>query len=274
MPALQGVYWMLTVPQSQFIPYLPRAVAYSKGQLEVGAGGFLHWQLIVVFERSVRLGAVREIYGPVHCELTRSEAALEYVWKEETAVPGTRFELGRLKTKRNCKRDWDQVWQLAKEGKLEEIDKSVLVCHYRSIKSIRQDNLVPSAMERRVKVFWGATGTGKSRTAWEEAGVSAYPKDPRTKFWDGKNLLIIGYTGQENVVIDEFRGAIDIAHMLRWFDRYPIIVEVKGSSVVLEAKNIWVTSNLSPEAWYPDCDSETLSALRRRLEVTRFLAPL
>lgn len=267
MPSLQGVYWMLTVPQSQFLPYLPPAVAYSKGQLEFGAGGFLHWQLIVVFERSVRLGAVREIYGPVHAELTRSEAAMEYVWKEETAVAGTRFELGKLKTKRNSKRDWDQVWQSAKEGRFEDIDKSVLVCHYRSLKSIRQDHLVPVAMERKVDVYWGATGTGKSRLAWEEAGLSAYPKDPRTKFWDG-------YNGQENVVIDEFRGAIDISHILRWFDRYPVIVEVKGSSVVLTAKNIWVTSNLSPEQWFPDCDSETLSALRRRLSVTRFLPPL
>lgn len=62
--------------------------------------------------------------------------------------------------------------------------------------------------------------------------------------------------------------------MLRWFDRYPIIVEVKGSSVVLTAKNVWVTSNLSPEAWYPECDAETMSALRRRLNVTHFLPPL
>lgn len=274
MPSLQGVYWMLTVPQPQFVPYLPRAVAYSKGQLETGAGGFLHWQLIVVFERSVRLGAVREIYGNVHAELTRSEAALEYVWKEDTAVPGTRFELGKLKTKRNSKRDWDQVWQCAKEGKFEDIDKSIVVCHYRALKSIRQDYLDPVAVERRVKVYWGATGTGKSRTAWEEAGLSAYPKgiiylilDPRTKFWDG-------YNGQENVVIDEFRGAIDVAHLLRWFDRYPVIVEVKGSSVVLSAKSVWVTSNISPEQWFPDCDQETMKALRRRLEVTRFLAPL
>jgi len=118
-----------------------------------------------------------------------------------------------------------------------------------------------------VHVFWGPTGTGKSRRAWDEATLDAYPKDPRTKFWDG-------YNGQENVVIDEFRGSIDIAHLLRWFDRYPVIVEIKGSSVVLTAKNFWITSNLSPDVWFPECDSETLSALRRRLKVTRFLPPL
>lgn len=108
-------------------------------------------------------------------------------------------------------------------------------------------------------MFWGATGTGKSRRAWDEAGLSAYPKDPRTKFWDG-------YRGQENVVIDEFRGAIDISHMLRWLDRYPVIVEVKGSATVLSAKKIWITSNISPDDWYPDLDAETKAALRRRFQ--------
>lgn len=87
--------------------------------------------------------------------------------------------------------------------------------------------------------------------------------DPCTKFWDG-------YYGQQNVVIDEFRGSIGISHILRWLDRYPVIVEIKGSSTVLQATTIWITSNLSPNVWYPDIDAETLAALRRRLEVKFF----
>jgi len=63
-------------------------------------------------------------------------------------------------------------------------------------------------MVRTCWVYWGRTGTGKSRRAWDEAGVDAYPKDPRTKFW-------CGYFGQANVIIDEFRGGIDVAHLLR-----------------------------------------------------------
>ena len=118
----------------------------------------------------------------------------------------------------------------------------------------------PIAVVRTIKVFWGRTGTGKSRRAWEEAGLDAYPKDPRTKFWDG-------YRDHQHVVIDEFRGDIDIAHILRWFDRYPVNVEVKGSSVVLKATNIWVTSNLPPTSWYPNLDVQTVEALLRRLDV-------
>lgn len=118
-------------------------------------------------------------------------------------------------------------------------------------------------MEREVFVYWGDTGLGKSKLAWEEAGIDAYPKDPRTKFWDG-------YSGHRHVVIDEFRGAIDISHLLRWFDRYPVIVEVKGSSTVLKAEKIYITSNIYVDEWFPNIDLSTLNALKRRLKITHF----
>lgn len=122
------------------------------------------------------------------------------------------------------------------------------------------DHAEPIGTPRNCRVFWGSTGTGKSRRAWEEAGMGAYPKDPRTKFW-------CGYHGQVHVVIDEFRGGIDIGHLLRWLDRYPVQVEIKGSSTPLMATSYWITSNLAPTDWYPDVDHLTYQALLRRLEI-------
>jgi hypothetical protein len=116
-------------------------------------------------------------------------------------------------------------------------------------------------MERTCRVYWGPTGTGKSRRAWKEAGMEAFPKDPNTKFW-------CGYQGQKAVVIDEFRGAISISHLLRWLDRYPVMVEIKGSALPFAAEQIWITSNLDPRQWYPDLDQETTDALMRRLDIT------
>lgn len=118
-------------------------------------------------------------------------------------------------------------------------------------------------MLRVCYVYWGPTGTGKSKRAWEESGLGAYGKDPRSKFW-------CGYQGQENVVIDEFRGGIDAAHLLRWLDRYPVRVEIKGSSRPLCAKTFWITSNLQPSAWFPELDSLTVDALLRRLTIIEF----
>ncbi|QXP07768.1 MAG: replication associated protein [Arizlama virus AZLM_25953] len=260
----QGVFWLLTIPQHCFTPYLPPGCAYVKGQLERGSGGFVHWQLLVGMGKKCSLGQVKEIFGPeCHGELSRSAAANEYVWKEETRVEGTQFEFGALSFRRNEKRDWENIWDRATVGDLASIPPDVRVVSYRTLRAIASDHSVAFGMERTVRVYWGRTGTGKSRRAWDEAGEEAYCKDPRSKFWDG-------YQSQENVVIDEFRGGIDVSHLLRWFDRYPVRVEIKGSSRPFLAKNFWITSNIEPSRWYPDLDPETISALMRRLNIVEF----
>lgn len=263
LSSLQGRYWMLTVPWAEFTPYLPPSVLYLRGQLESGEGGFLHWQLLAITGKC-RGSKLRELFGPVHIELSRSDAADAYVWKDDTAIIGTRFELGARPLSRARHVDWDAIRESAIQGQLDTVPSDIYVRYYNSLRRIGQDNLQPIAMVRTCSVFWGRTGTGKSRRAWDEAGILAYPKNPRTKFWDG-------YRDHQHVVIDEFRGGIDIAYLLIWLDRYPVIVEVKGSSVVLRASSIWITSNVDPRLWYPDADQETKDALLRRLTIHHFL---
>lgn len=273
---VQARFWLLTIPEEDWVrsSELPEKVVYLKGQLEEGSerregaeGGYRHWQLYAHFKRAVRLAAVKKVFGRTcHAEATRSEAAESYVWKEETRVEGTQFELGSKPIQRNDERDWDKIRELAKQDKMDEIPSDIYIKCYSSLKRIAAEHSTPEGIDRKVYVFCGKTGTGKSKRAWEEAGIEAYPKTPTTKFWDG-------YRGQENVVIDEFRGQIEISHMLRWLDRYPVLVEIKGSSTVLKAKSIWITSNLHPKDWYPTLDEETKNALLRRLTITVFENP-
>lgn len=259
----QGKYWILTIPKDDFTP--PETLedyselTFIRGQLESGDGtGYEHWQVVAYFERKCTISAVKRIFGKrCHCELTRSDAARSYVWKDETSL-GSRFELGTLPTRRNKTTDWDVVWSNATRGDLDAIDAQIRVCHYNNLRRIYSDIARPVAIERNVYVYWGESGTGKSRQAWDNGGLDSYPKCPRTKFWDG-------YIDQRVVIIDEFRGGIDIGHLLRWFDRYPIFVEVKGASRPLLAETIYITSNLSPKEWFPELDNATYAALRRRL---------
>lgn len=259
MPCIQARYWLLTIPYEDFTPYLPPNTSFVKGQLEKGNDTeYLHWQLVCYYPKKVSLHYVKLIFGErCHAERSNSAAAEDYVWKEDTAVEGTRFELGKKSIKRNSEKDWDLIVENARCGNFADIPGDVLVRNYGNLKKLRVDSLQPEPIEKQVFVYWGRTGTGKSKRAWEEASFNAFPKDPNTKFWDG-------YTGQTSIVIDEFRGAISISHFLRWLDRYPVIVEVKGSSCVLKADKIWITSNLNPEQWYSDLDNETYLALRRR----------
>lgn len=262
---MQGRYWLLTIPENAWSPNIHEKIQYIKGQKEIGHNtGYIHWQVLVIFKRGVRLACIKKIFGQgVHAELTKSKAANDYVWKDDTSVPDTRFELGSLPINRNSSRDWDAIKNSAKRGLFDEIPSDILIRSYSNLRRLYADSLKPEPMQKKVHVFWGRTGTGKSRRAWEEATFDAYPKDPNTKFWDG-------YQGQTKVVIDEFRGLISISNMLRWLDRYPVIVEIKGSSTVLRADEIWITSNMDPKYWYPDIDVLTRDALLRRLDITFF----
>lgn len=268
----QGKYWMFTIPVNDWNPpeTLPSGVVYIKGQQEIGSGetAYHHWQLIVVFERKKRLAGAKVGWPATsHLELTRSEAALEYVWKEETAVPGTRIELGRLPMKRNCPTDWDVIWQQAKDGQVEEIPSDIRIRCYSTIKRIRKDfERAPMREGIVVNVYWGVTGSGKSHKAFNlasESGHDFYVKGSTTKWWDG-------YKGEKIVIMDEFRGQIGIEHLLKWFDKYPCYVEEKGGQLALQATTFYVCSNLDPRDWFKDIDEETKQALLRRLKITYF----
>jgi len=261
----QGRYWILTIPHADYVPYLPPGCQYIRGQLERGAeSDYLHWQVLVSTTGRVRRRFLCDTFGSTcHAELTRSSAATDYVWKEDTRVAGTQFELGTPAFKRSSPQDWNVIRTAVQCGRLDDVPSDIYVRYYGNLKRIMQDHITAIGMEREVSCYWGTTGTGKSRRAWDEAGSDAYPKDPRTKFWDG-------YRSHEHVVIDEFRGDIDISHMLRWLDRYPVIIEIKGSSTCLSAKKLWITSNIHPRNWYPTLDPGTLDALLRRMTIVHF----
>lgn len=262
----QGIFWILTVPHPNPIceklvrGELPTDVVWCRGQLEKGESGYLHYQICTAFSKKVSLAAITASFGTrCHAELTRSEAAEAYCTKELTRE-GEPFEFGAKPIRRNSKTDWESVWSAAKSGDLDSVPANIRVVSYHALRAIYSDHATASFIDRQVFVFCGPTGTGKSYRAWNEAGESAFAKCPRSKFWNG-------YQNQENVVIDEFRGGIDIAHLLRWFDRYPVHLEIKGSSRPSNVRRIWITSNLLPRAWYPELDLVTMDALLRRITV-------
>jgi len=261
----QGIFWILTIPYENWhVPsVLPLQLNWIRGQHEIGENGYHHWQLCCAFRSKASLRVVKSLFGiTAHAELTKSDAASSYVWKESTRVEGSQFELGIKPVNPSASTDWETIWEHATCGDLLAIPAHIRVRSYRVLRSIAADYDSPQGYVRSAIVYWGPTGTGKSRRAWDEGGLAAYCKDPRTKFW-------CGYKGEKNVVFDEFRGGIDVAHILRWLDRYPVRVEVKGGSRPLAAEKFWFTSNLEPSLWYPEIDYETFQALERRLEIIK-----
>ena len=121
------------------------------------------------------------------------------------------------------------VW--AKFGKV--------IPRYKQLKAEHQRN-----WQTEVVVLWGPPGSGKSSRAHAEAGPGAFwlskPSAPGAPlYWDG-------YDGQEHVVIDEFYGWVSRDLMQRLVDRYPLLVQQRGSAAPFVARKIWITSNTPP----------------------------
>lgn len=67
------------------------------------------------------------------------------------------------------------------------------------------------------------------------------------------------------VIIDEFSGQWNIDYALLVLDRYPLQVEIKGSTISLAAKLFIITSNIPPAEWYINASLEKKAALARRI---------
>ncbi len=65
------------------------------------------------------------------------------------------------------------------------------------------------------------------------------------------------------MVLDEFRHQIKMDDMLMLLDRYPYKIQYKGGFTTFRSKTIVITTNISPENWYPGVRDVTM--LRRRL---------
>lgn len=111
--------------------------------------------------------------------------------------------------------------------------------------------------------LWGPTGVGKSKLAFENF-------NPDTHYvWNSDNGWWDGYTGQEIVIIDEFRGQIPYNEILSLADRTPYAVRRRGrEKIPFISKKVIITSSMPPEEVYKNLSvHDSLDQLRRRYQI-------
>lgn len=251
---------------------LPDAIAFVAGQQERGKSGFLHWQLFVQLKRKQRFPAVQKLVGDdtAHCEVRKGtpEEARDYCRKDDTYIPGTRFELGQLRHLKS--NHMDALKDAIDAGmSIADIADQHFGAWSRSMGAV--DRLLQMRAQRqrltwtmpRVHVYVGDTGTGKSRAAFELVdtafGGICYRK-PDGPWWDG-------YSDQDCVVLDDFDGGVPLGQLLQLLDGlgHGILLPVKGSHLQCKAKTFIFTSNKLPQEWYPHASDRQKDALRRRI---------
>jgi len=293
MPSTGGQYsaWCFTINNPREAALHPEdhpknwtGYKYLVYQLEKGHDtGTYHWQGYVYWLRKKALGGCKKVHGHAHWEPRRGthEQAREYCTKEDTRVPGTDmenpydpgpFEFGDPPEpgKRN---DLLEIKALvdenAPEKDLWENHFGSMVRYSSGINKYRNIKITPRSYKTEVAVFYGPTGTGKTRYIrdtlpsdkcyWITKGRTGDP------WMDGYDPVV-----HDHVVIDEFYGWIKWDMLLRMLDRYPLQLEIKGGMVQFKPKYIWITSNKSPAEWYKTGENgRDFATLLRRLNVIR-----
>ena len=119
-----------------------------------------------------------------------------------------------------------------------------------------------------VKWYWGPTGSGKTRRAYDEA--AALRLEPFVKSAGGK--WFDGYDCHRYVILDDFRDShFEFSFLLRLLDIYPFRVEVKGGSRQWKPEIIVITSPMPPSECYANMQAtdkyDKINQLIRRISV-------
>lgn len=256
--------WILTINNS--ILEWDEIVTISKadylcGQMEKGKEGTPHWQLALWYKSKQRFSALKKKFQDAHIEKMESDKGFEYCVKEDTRIKGP-FYHGTCPIKRNSKLDWQKVWDWAVAGDLQKIDPKIRVCQYRTLRTIRADNLkMEDKQDTRGIWIWGAPGVGKSHWARKTLANDNYFIKPTNKWWDG-------YKGEPFAILEDLDkdSAKFMGHFLKiWADKWSFHGEVKFGGEAPNYQKFVVTSNYKPNELFDD--TSLVAAITRRFQI-------
>jgi len=240
---------------------------YIMMQYEVGEEGTPHLHAVVHYKKAISFGRMQKKYERAHIEVVGHwDKCVQYCSKEDTRSDGP-YEWGEP-PKQGKRSDLEQIAQVVSEGMSNHdiaLINPVWILKFRKhIDDLRNTLFLPREPDNKMKVLWfyGASGTGKSKSAWSYEGTK-YMKD-NTKWWNG-------YCQQDVIIIDDFDcwGEIGFRQLLRITDRYPMGVELKGGYIELNSKVLIITCEHHPsKAWK---DNELKQITRRIDEIKQFL---
>lgn len=222
-----------------------------------------HYQGYVYFENKYTLRGVKLLLPRAHIEMQRGTIAqaIEYCKKE-----GDFSEFGQCPRTNAAtqKERWRTIIRLAEAGDLESIKEDFPGMYLRYYDKLRSMANPPSRILDELQNEWwyGPTGTGKSRSLWEQY-PDHYQKE-LNKWW-------CGYNNEPVVAIEEWapKNECTASALKIWADRYPFTAQIKGGSLKkIRPQKIIVTSNYTIDECFPQ--TQDAEPIKRRFKVVHF----
>ena len=271
----------LHVEDDEWQPVLHERFRFLVAQLEVApTTGQLHWQGYVELTQPARIPQVKAwLNAPTaHLEARRGtqQQAIDYCTKEETRAiaDAEPVRLGAPSGGQGERNDIKAAVDLIRGGGglravLDQAPET-FVRYHRGLTAAAELHAEHSSQmiraDLRVEVLTGPPGCGKTRSVYEECGLSnvyTLTQTSGTVWWNG-------YTGQEVLLLDDYYGWIPWGELLKLLDIYPLRVQTKGGFTHVAYKRVFITSNRPWDHWYAKSRAFTeMGALQRRIHSVR-----
>ena len=253
-------------------PDAPGHIGYLVLGQEVGETGTPHLQGYVELLTRKRLAWLREnISDRAHWEPRRGtrEQAREYCMKD-----GYWYETGTWhEEERGRRRDIEVMVQQASTGTpfyqacLDQPSTAAFAFAYVKLLEGWALSMTVPWREVEIVVKIGPTGCGKTRSSYD-CWPDLFAQDCSA----GGEIWWDGYSGQKRLLLDDFEGSLPYPWLLRVLDGYPLRIKVKGAHTYGRWSQVFITSNIDIQAWYPK-RSRIGSLLRRISRVERYVGP-
>lgn len=229
-----------------------------------------HIQGYIEFDRKTAIKKIQNVMPGIHVELRKGtrEQAKAYCLKEESAIAGTLIEMGEFQTEQGKRNDIIFLKKQVKDGK--NLAKIIIedCISYQQIRIVEKLNEYTSKPRNpyhppSIRWYWGATGTGKTRSVYNEFKMEDIYPSFSYKWWNG-------YYQQKVILIDDMRKDYAKFHiLLKLLDRYPHIVEIKGGTTHINSQEIIITSAFHPRELY-DTREDVEQLIRRITTIKKF----
>lgn len=249
------------------IQELPMEATYLIYQLEQGEQQTPHLQGYIEFKKQVLFSRIKALLPQgCHIEIARGNPDQNRTYCTKTPRLAGPFEFGTISQGMGHRSDLEDISNMVmKTGSLVNVPPKMIVKYGKGLQMLSSMVQPPYRKALKVITIIGYTGLGKTF-----AIKNSYPNNSYSPYYGNNGIWFDGYYEQAVLLLDEFYGQVPLHKILQLLDPYPLRVETKGGTAPLHATLIFLTSNATPDKWYPNDQSkkdrtQEIEALYRRI---------